>query len=185
MERIEVSHANVVEHAFVFRLDNFLYVGCQRLLEQVVVVDAQMAVFIDGDEEHCDVVNGITLVFLYVCRVGFLTVEHATAGEGLVEGDATVLIFHVSQLGDVHALGAALRIAHVKEEASLRNLLVIEQLAGCQKAVKTVASVGVATQIGYFVVDGRTVTDVVAHHDDVVGLQGICQYAAGYVKLTL
>ena len=78
-----------------------------------------------------------------------------------------------------------MRITHIEEETPLRNLLVIEQLAGSQEAVETVAGIGVATQIGYFVVDGRTVTDVVAHHDDVVGLQGISQYAAGYVKLTL
>ena len=79
VERVEFRHANSGEHALVFCLDDFLHMGCQRFLEQVVIVDAQMTVLVDRDEEHSHIVDGVALVFFDIGRISFLAVEHTTA----------------------------------------------------------------------------------------------------------
>ena len=136
-----------------------------------------MVVLVDGDEEGGHVFPTVAHILLHELAVGFLAVEHAAAGETLVEGDALVLILHVAQLGYVHCFCSALRITYVELELAQRDILVGKHLAGSHQSVERVARIGIAAEIRHLAVDAGAIADVVARNNDVVGLQRTGQNA--------
>ena len=99
VERVFHTHAVVAQRLLALGLDECFDTRCQRLLEHILEVDVEMAVHHRRNHHHDHILTVAAQVFFHILSIGHAKVGSSSAGKGLGEGNAFVLILHVAQLG--------------------------------------------------------------------------------------